>query len=131
MNLILQLLIIIHLGIWIFVVFGGFFKESYTKFNIMILIPFIYVIHILPFHIITSTKLHIIENDSAYNNNNTPSAQILKDEEQKYIIPYYFRKLNNIFEDSLFNPLSPQGLLILGYIINVYIMIYKWKTWKN
>jgi hypothetical protein len=131
MNLILQLLIIIHIGIWLFVLFGGFFKESYAKFNIIILIPFIYVIHILPFHMIVETKLRIIENESIHNNNNTPSMKILEDEECKYILPYYFQKLKCIFDNSFCNPLSPQGLLILGFIINVYVMIYKWKTWKN
>ena len=131
MNLILQLLIIIHIGIWLFVVFGGYFKASYAKINVLILIPFIYIAHILPFHMIIETKLHIIKNESEYINNNTPSIKILENEEHKYIIPFYFDKVKNMFGNSFCNPLTPQGLLILGFIINTYLMVYKWKEWKN
>lgn len=135
MKLILDLLIIIHIGIWIFILFGGYFKESYAKLNILIFIPLIYIAHILPFHMILETKLRIIENESIHNNNNTQnnisSKEVLINEESKYIIPYYFKLLKDKLENSFANPLSPQGLLILGNIINVYLMIYKWKTWKN
>jgi hypothetical protein len=126
-NILLQLLIIVHILIWIFILFGGFISSEYTKFIIYKLIPFIYVIHILPFHTFVETKLLIIDKNKDDSNKDKSSKSILDEEEDKYIIPLFFRKLNNIFSSSFANPLSPQGLLLLGYIINTYLLRNKWK----
>jgi hypothetical protein len=134
MYFILQLLIILHILIWIFVIFGGIISYDYAKMNIMVIIPLIYILHILPFHIIVENKLKIINNNNNNYNKNTPSEDrlnpmdILKKEENKYIIPDLFYKLLNLFSNSFANPLSPQGLLILGYIVNTYLIYYKWNV---
>jgi hypothetical protein len=125
-NILLQLLIIIHIFIWIFILFGGFISSEYTKLIIYKLIPFIYIIHIFPFHFLVQTKLYIIDNNKDKSEKEKPSSDILEEEEDKYIIPLYFGKFKNIFSSSFCNPVSPQGLLILGYIINVYLLKNKW-----
>jgi hypothetical protein len=95
-----------------------------------IFIPFIYLLHILPFHIITAIKLIVIENDkSSYNTNKSP-MEILEDKEDTYLILYYVNTIRNIFSSSFSNPLSGQGMLILGYITNLYLIKYKWKKWS-
>lgn len=125
-NILLQLLIIIHILIWIFIVLGGIVSSEYTKLIIYKLIPFVYILHIFPFHLIVKTKLYIIDNNKNNNEKEKSSSNILEEEEDKYVIPLYFGKFKNIFSSSFGNPVSPQGLLILGYIINVYLLKYKW-----
>jgi hypothetical protein len=41
-----------------------------------------------------------------------------------YAIPKYFEIYKRKFKNSFQNPLSAQGMLILGYIINIYLLKY-------
>ena len=119
-DIILQILIIIHILVWIYAIFGGFISKDHAKFIIYYFIPLIYILHLLPFHIIVSTKLRIIESDV----NVTDSTEYLHTLEHNNIIIYLFDKLHKLFEKSFKNPLSPQGLLILGFIVNIYLLKY-------
>ena len=53
--IIFNLIAIIHLLIWVFVLFG-FVNINTAWVNLFIIIPVIYILHILPFHIIQKTK---------------------------------------------------------------------------
>lgn len=44
--------------------------------------------------------------------------------DKDFIIGDLFYQLRDIFQNSFLNPLSPQGLIILGYIINSYSLKY-------
>ena len=130
MNLILEILIIFHVIIWIFVVFGGMISSNICKFIIFIMIPFIYIVHILPFHIIVETKLRIIEKEKSDDLKNKSSHDLLTEIEGRNIIINLFHKLQKALDFSLCHPLSAQGLLILGYIINVYLLKYVYNEIK-
>ena len=106
------ILVFIHILIWLFVVFGFLISYKIALFNILILIPLIYILHILPFHIINEMKCFI-------NTNCYEDSEKIK----KYIKFYYLKKF---FNNSFFNPLSGQGLLILGYILNFYYLYFKY-----
>ena len=59
----LILLILIHCFVWLFVIFGGFLSPKVCQFIILVVVPSIYLIHILSFHVIVETKmLHILKN---------------------------------------------------------------------
>lgn len=45
--------------------------------------------------------------------------------EKFYVLPHYFSLLKIHFDDSFQNPLTPQGLLILGAILSAYTMSNK------
>jgi hypothetical protein len=81
----------------------------------------------LPIHLLVESKIYIINNNKIDEDKDKPSKLILKEQEDKYIIPYIHSKICEFFNSSFANPLSPQGLLILGYIINVFLLKYKWK----
>lgn len=142
----LDLLIILHIFIWCFIIFGGFFGKKYAIYNMKFIIPFIYLIHLLPFHVIVKQKVKFIETNyqKIWNpkfetikyeiqeandigkyldnkENNGKILQILKGSEQSFFIIKLHHKLMSFFKDSFQNPLSPQGMLILGYIINYYL----------
>jgi hypothetical protein len=48
-------------------------------------------------------------------------------EENKYILPMVQRRMRFCFTKSFGDPLSHQGMLILGMIINVYALRYIYK----
>ena len=49
-------------------------------------------------------------------------------EENNFIFPKLLRKIRKIFINSYFNPFSAQGMMILTYIINIYLLKYKYKV---
>lgn len=113
MNFLFIILCIIHILIWTFVLFA-FINETTAYYNVYYVIPFIYLIQILPFHIIVSLKSKIYRDDEERHN---------KEDEvgNKLILPGLFKKLSNFFDNfSFYNPISPQGMLIFGLITSIY-----------
>ncbi len=113
MNILFIILCIIHISIWAFVIFA-FINPTTAYYNVYYIIPFIYFIQILPFHILVSLKNNIY--------NNEQDRKDKEDEVSKYLIlPNLFNKLSKFFDEfSYFNPISPQGLLIFGLITSIY-----------
>lgn len=147
----LYALIIFHIFIWIFSIFGGLISKTFALFNIYILLPFIYIFQSLPIHLIIWIKIYIINSEGINNtcdmnqNKNIPKHSIVKKianslnvstqtiqnnfdtlhcYDKDFIIGDLFYQLRDIFQNSFLNPLSPQGLIILGYIINSYSLKY-------
>ena len=103
-----------HLVIWGVVLFASFCPDiRITEFTVYILIPFIYLVHILPFHIIEETKKSLIPDKKQ----RTDQVNWI---ESRYILPDIVKRMGSYFKNSFANPLSPQGLLILGMILGVY-----------
>lgn len=153
----INLVIILHVLVWLFVMFGGIISEKICKLNLFIFIPLIYMIQILPCHLFVSKKIIEINhnydnyneieiddgdfeffmNDPSYMKNikilNIPQDRIQKItkiyilEENKYILPMVQRRLRFYFTKSFGDPLSHQKILILGMIINVYALRYIYK----
>ena len=105
-------LALIHILIWLFLLFGFLINSKIALFNTLFLLPSIYLIHILPFHVINKIKCYI--NKNCYKD----SIKIEK------AIKFYYLKV--FFNDSFQNPFSPQGLLILAYILNFYYLYFKY-----
>ena len=122
--LIIHLLAIIHIFIWIYVVFCGIISEKQNNIILYIVLPLIYIIHLLPFHIIGKSKDILADNIT--NNNNSESSNLITNITNFYKIPMYFENLKSLFNHSFCNPLSPQGLIILSFIINIYLHKYKY-----
>ena len=111
---------IFHVFIWIYIIFGSFFGKKHAKFIIYYLIPFIYILHILPFHIIREAKKKKLN----INNDEIFDKKIKDIEYSIPIIGFIRKKFHELWEKldkySTFNPISPQGMLILGMIIGNY-----------
>jgi hypothetical protein len=93
----------------------SFVKKEYAYFNLKYVIPFIYLCHILPFHILTKLKYTVHKNDT---------KKKISDFENNNVLFNIFNKFKNSFRNSFANPLSPQGLLILSGITSSYAIIY-------
>jgi hypothetical protein len=153
----LFLLMLLHVFIWLFVVFGGLYSEKIIMLNLYILLPFIYLIQILPFHIIVKKKIEYIKDNYETLKIHCNSPPELCEEEYIRTIPnlskhmniqmdkmllYYAVYINN--EDivsrlyrkikikidnwnSFQHPLSTQGLIIFAFIFNLYILKFYYK----
>ena len=53
--------------------------------------------------------------------------KIYKCMENEYIIARIFNKINKICDKNYQTPFSAQGLLILAFIINIYLLKFYWK----
>jgi hypothetical protein len=106
-----EILCIAHVLIWTFVILA-FLNKNLAYYNIYYVVPLIYLIHILPFHIIKKLKEKCdpvnfkIHEESFY--------EIL-------IIPKLFKDSAKKLEDYCFaSPISPQGILIFGLITSLF-----------
>jgi len=105
------LLCLIHILFWLFVMFA-FLNTRTAKINVYIVIPLVYILHMLPFHILSKLKQEIKKEHAA-------------NEENKFYkllcFPYAFIELQIKFKKyCTFSPISPQGLLIFGLITSIF-----------
>jgi len=98
-------LALIHILIWIFVVFA-FLNKDLAIINLSYVIPFIYILQILPLHILNTAKCYVNKNCDKDNKKIEKSIG--------------FSYLKDLFKNSFGNPLSAQGLLILGAVLSFY-----------
>ncbi len=59
--LLFYILTMLHVVIWFVSMFGGFISEKFNKFNLLIVLPSIYLIQIIfPVHLISGAKYHYV-----------------------------------------------------------------------
>jgi hypothetical protein len=148
----LHILTLFHSLIWIFFVFGCLFSKTIAKLNLFIILPFIYFSYLNNQHPFVILKLILLRkyykdlpdvpvdfdekdfNQTEYEDaliqlkileDNLSSQNKLTSEEKRNILVYY-QKLEKLYVDGSFqNPLTPQGLLILGAILSAYTISNK------
>jgi hypothetical protein len=112
--MIFESICLIHIFIWVFVLLA-FFSVKTAKINLYFIIPAIYLIHILPFHILTESKKSLDPEHWEENMDN-----FLED----LVIPKKFVDLQNKLEKQCFaSPISPQGMLLFGAISCSYKLL--------
>ena len=112
--IIFNLIAIIHLLIWVFVLFG-FVNINTAWVNLFIIVPVIYILHILPFHIIQKTKEKMYRDDW--------KVKVDRVENSVFVVKY-FNKLSTYCNKHCFaSPISPQGMLIFGALSSAYVLL--------
>lgn len=139
----------IHVLIWLYVFFGWLLPNGrlHIKITLFLLLPLIYIVQSMPCHAITYAKLQYIKRvkfhlnsnelyvfdsvDEATLNNISRAlkwdlaelktlAKYIKYYELKLQVPKLLGLGRRLFDGKAFaNPLSPQGLIVLGFIINL------------
>lgn len=101
----------LHILIWIFIVFA-FVNIKTAYINMYFVIPAIYLLHILPFHVLIETKKQLKGDKYTY----------LCDQYHKLLVfPEIFSNVSKRLDKiCTFNPISPQGMLIFGLITSIY-----------
>ena len=112
MNFLFTILAIIHIFVWVFVLFA-FLNKKTAYFNLNYFIPLIYILHILPFHVLIKLKQQIYEPSELEKKENILYNLLIFPKVYKYMQS----RLNTY---CTFNPISPQGMLIFGLISSYY-----------
>jgi hypothetical protein len=112
MNIFFYILCIVHILFWLFIM-TAFLNKTTAEYNLYYVIPILYIIHVLPFHILISLK-ECVEPE-----NTKEKVYIF---ENNNILTIIFYKLQNMFSFSTFNPLSPQGMMIFGAITSAWAL---------
>jgi len=100
----------VHIGIWAFVLLA-FVDEWTARFNVMVLIPLIFLAHVLPFHVLTETKRHACKGWEAIDD-------LVID---TMVLPRLFKDAASYAEEHCFqSPLSPQGMMIFGALSSAW-----------
>ena len=100
---------IFHIFIWFFILLAWLNKKT-AKFNLYILIPFIIILHLLPIHILTNIKKNMYSDTYKNKTKNINNK----------IIPYFNECRDYLQKNCFQNPLSPQGLLLIGALLSSY-----------
>ena len=113
MNYIFVFVTLLHISIWLYVLLS-FLNKKLAYYNLYYIIPFVYIVHMLPFHILCELEKSL-----------EPETHQEKFDEIKKIS--IIGKLYDDLEKKLskicfFNPLSPQGMLIFGAITSAYTL---------
>ena len=104
---------LLHIFVWIFVLFA-FFNKRTAAINLYYIIPIIYILHIFPFHFINEMK------KQQYPNDWEERADIVCD---SLYIPGKFVKLQKKLDDTCFgNPIGHQGMLIFGALTSAWAL---------
>ena len=97
--------------IWVFILFA-WINNKYAKINLYIIIPLIFILHLLPIHILTEIKKNMYQD----------SYKIKIKNINDKTIPYFNESRDFLQKNCFQNPLSPQGLLINIILFNKQIM---------
>lgn len=112
-NVLFYIVCLIHVILWMFIMLA-FLDKRTAYFNVYYLIPLIYIVHILPFHILMEIKYDIYEEDT---------SNKIREFDDTIVVPSIFAKLSNWFQkNSTFNPISPQGMMIFGLLTSIYVL---------
>jgi hypothetical protein len=143
----------LHVAVWLVVVLGGAVSPRLAKLNLFVFLPLIYVLHVLPFHAILKPKLqYIAAHPEAFpppTASPTPAevaayagqfdagvpeavraraVAVMKDSERGNPVVSCFLGMRDAFSHSFANPLSAQGMVILGFVLNIAALKLRWKT---
>lgn len=105
--------VLVHVAVWVFVLFA-WVQPRAALLNLTVVIPLIYMLHLLPFHLLTTAKQRMHPDTWRQDNDAVENA---------LVIPALYDKVYEAFEHSFANPLSPQGMLVLGALTSAWRLV--------
>lgn len=105
--------VILHVAVWVFVLFAWTHPRA-AMLNLTVVIPLIYALHMLPFHLLTTAKQRM--HPGTWQGDNDAVERAL-------LIPGLHDRAYEAFEHSFANPLSPQGMLVLGALTSAWRLV--------
>ena len=109
------LICLVHVIVWVFIMLA-FFNKKTAYINLFYVIPAIYILHILPFHILVSLK-KIMYPETHQNMYDTFLESSSFGLLNKYV------ELQKVFDKQCtFSPISPQGMMIFGAVTSAYAL---------
>jgi hypothetical protein len=104
-------LCVFHILLWCFILLA-FLNKKLASFNLYYLVPFVYIIQLLPFHVLTRIKESMYK-DNWEEKNDTISSSM-------YPVKVFLDMRKSLTKVCFENPISNQGMLIFGAITSAY-----------
>lgn len=103
---------VVHMAIWAFVLLAWLHPRT-ALVNVLVVVPAIYVVHMLPFHVLNTLKQRM-----------HPGTwkKDTRDVSKALVVPYLVEKTRDAMRSSFANPLSPQGMLLFGAITSAWVV---------
>jgi hypothetical protein len=120
-RIIFDLICLIHVIIWIFIIFA-FIDIRAANINLFYIIPLIYLLHILPFHIIIEQKKKLYKN--SYKNKENEFFK-------KTSLIHIINLIEYLDKKCFLSPLSAQGMMIFGALSSSYVLLNKYPFFLN
>jgi hypothetical protein len=115
----------IHILFWLYVIFGSFLGQDHARFILLWLIPFVWLLHMAPFHILFDYESKMVGLSRA-----TPLRQ--REEAVAVVVSGIFPFMRPVYDlqfwcqdNCTFNPIGGQGMIILGAIVASRIALKK------
>ena len=108
-------LCIFHCLIWVFILFAFFNKKS-AYINLFYVIPFVYIMHILPLHILETAK------EKMYPDDHKERMDAFLESTPFGILKVYVDTQHRLDDYCFGNPIGPQGMLIFGALSSAYAL---------
>ena len=106
-------LTVVHMLIWAFVLLAWAHPRT-ALLNVLVVIPGIYVLHILPFHVLNTLKQRM--HPGTWKRDSLRVSKAL-------VVPYLVERLRNSMRSSFANPLSSQGMLVFGACTSAWVAL--------
>lgn len=107
--------VLVHILIWAFVLLA-FLHPRAAAINLLVVIPGIYVLHMLPFHVLNSLKQRM--HPGTWKKDARAVSKSL-------VVPHLFEEVRDAMRPSFANPLSPQGMLLFGAISSGWTLLLR------
>lgn len=103
---------VVHVLVWTFILFAWTNRQA-AFWNLYYVVPAVYVLHMLPVHLLTEAK-----------KNMRPDSWERDDKAVQgfFVFPKVYDRLVSALDGCTFNPLSPQGMLVLGAITSAWAL---------
>lgn len=118
----LEACVTFHILFWVYVIFGSFWGKMHARFILLWLIPFVWVLHMAPFHVLFEYEAKSVGVSDLGKREKLEAVNA----EVVSIFPFMepFFTLQLWCEDNCtFNPIGGQGMLILGAIVAARVLV--------
>ncbi len=101
---------VVHLLVWAFVLLAWVHPRA-ALWNVLVVIPGIYALHMLPFHVLNTLKQRM--HPGTWKRDTKRVSKAL-------VVPHLVERVRDAMTFSFANPLSPQGMLLFGAITSAW-----------
>jgi len=119
-----KFIVTIHLVFWVYMLLGPFISPWHAGIILFWIIPIIWALHILPFHVLGQYEEKVIGAEDLPKREKSIILNKAVCEIYPFMKPWFF--LQELGDDLCYaNPIGGQGMLILSAIISSRILLNK------
>jgi hypothetical protein len=104
----------VHIIFWLYVIFGAFFGPGHARFILLWLVPFVWLLHMAPFHLLFEYESKMVGLDPITPLRQREEAVAEKVSELFPFMKHVYRLQFWCQDNCTFNPIGGQGIVALN-----------------